>query len=261
MVYWAENKIKRGCMDIWSAEVEFGERDWNIGDGGVVHVNGEAGAGSILAPGGGGIFRVSGCVRLLGEEDVVRTGTRVVCLGECATGPGAVGCEVRKEGAAVAWVTLSDKGSRGEREDLSGPRLEELARKALPVCFTQGFLLPDEKEALRALLVDLALFQRFDLVLTTGGTGVGPRDITPEVTLAVIDKRLPGFEHAMAAASMPKTPHAMISRAVAGVLSRCLIVNMPGSVKAVEEIMEAISPALGHALDKLRGDSTDCARA
>ncbi len=163
-----------------------------------------------------------------------------------------------KRGRTLAWITLSDKGSQGLREDLSGPLMAELAGPRLGLCLSQGFILPDDVEEIKALLVDLALRQGFDCVLTSGGTGVGPRDVTPEATLAVIEKRLPGFERAMTALSLAKTPHAAISRAVAGALGRCLIVNMPGSRKAVAECLEAILPAMGHAVDKLQGDPADC---
>lgn len=111
---------------------------------------------------------------------------------------------------------------------------------------------------LKATLVDCCLFQGFDLVFTTGGTGVGPRDITPEVTLPLLDKRLPGFERAMTQISLAKTPHAMISRAVAGTMGAALVVNLPGSPKAVRENLHAILPALKHAVEKLQGDQRDC---
>jgi molybdenum cofactor synthesis domain-containing protein len=96
--------------------------------------------------------------------------------------------------------------------------------------------------------------------MTTGGTGVAPRDITPEATLAVIEKRLPGYERAMTAASLAKTPHGAVSRAVAGTLGRAIIVNMPGSPKAVRECLEPLVPTLSHTLEKLHGDPSDCAR-
>ncbi|GAU08646.1 MogA/MoaB family molybdenum cofactor biosynthesis protein [Desulfoplanes formicivorans] len=160
---------------------------------------------------------------------------------------------------SLAWITLSDKGSQGKREDASGPIIEDQVRETMELSLARGFLIPDSPTRLRALLTDLALFQGFDLILTTGGTGVGPRDITPETTLAVIDKRLPGFEHAMTAASLAKTPMGVISRAVAGTLGSSLIINLPGSPKAVRENLAAILPAIGHTLDKLQGDPRDCA--
>jgi molybdenum cofactor synthesis domain-containing protein len=160
---------------------------------------------------------------------------------------------------SLAWITLSDKGSQGKRDDASGPIIETQVRETMELSLTRGFLIPDSPTRLKALLIDLALFQGFDLILTTGGTGVGPRDITPETTLDVIDKRLPGFEQAMTAASLAKTPMGVISRAVAGTLGSSLIVNLPGSPKAVRENLAAILPAMGHTLDKLQGDPSDCA--
>ncbi|MBU1247773.1 MAG: MogA/MoaB family molybdenum cofactor biosynthesis protein, partial [Proteobacteria bacterium] len=146
--------------------------------------------------------------------------TRCVLVEACAAveAGAELALTVRREGVALAWVTLSDKGSRGEREDGAGPLAAQLIAEALPLGHSAGFLLPDEELELRALLTDLALVQGADLIVTSGGTGVGPRDITPEATLAVIEKRLPGMERAMTAFSLLKTPHAVISRAVAGTL-------------------------------------------
>ena len=119
-------------------------------------------------------------------------------------------------------------------------------------------MLPDDAAALRALLTELALGQGYDIICTSGGTGVGPRDVSPEATLAVLDKRLPGFEQAMMQAGLDKTPTASVSRAVAGVIGGCICINLPGSRKAVVENLAAVLPALGHALDKLHGDPADC---
>lgn len=166
-----------------------------------------------------------------------------------------------KEGLALAWITLSDKGSQGLRADAAGPAIAEACAAALPVALALGHIIPDEPRELTALLVDLALTQGFDLVVTTGGTGLSPRDTTPEATLRIIEKRLPGFEAAMLAASLAKTKHAMLSRAVAGTLGQAIIVNVPGSPKAVRETLAAILPAIPHGLDKLRGDPADCAQA
>ncbi|MBI9079902.1 MAG: MogA/MoaB family molybdenum cofactor biosynthesis protein [Pseudodesulfovibrio sp.] len=172
---------------------------------------------------------------------------------------GELHCSLESRGYSLAWITLSDKGSAGKRHDESGPLVGEIVARHLDLGLTQGFIIPDEVDQLKGLLSDLALVQGFDLILTTGGTGVAPRDITPEATLAVIEKRLPGYERAMTDASLAKTPHGAISRAVAGTLGHAVIVNMPGSPKAVAECLEPLLPTLRHTLEKLQGDPSDCA--
>ncbi len=167
--------------------------------------------------------------------------------------------EKQRQGWSLAWITLSDKGFIGDRVDTSGPAIEKLMHETLPLNHVQGFVLPDEGNALRALLTELALGQGYDIICTTGGTGLGPRDVTPEATLAVIDKRLPGFEQCMMQASLSKTPNGAISRAVAGTIGNSICINLPGSHKAVTENLSAILPALAHALEKLHGDTSDCA--
>ncbi|MBU1229639.1 MAG: MogA/MoaB family molybdenum cofactor biosynthesis protein [Proteobacteria bacterium] len=164
-----------------------------------------------------------------------------------------------RSGFALAWITLSDKGAAGQRVDASGPLVEELVRGAMPLSLARGFVLPDEERGLRALLTQLALLDGFDLICTTGGTGVAPRDVTPEATAAVIEKRLPGFERAMTATSLAKTPFGAVSRAVCGTLGGAVIVNLPGSPKAVRECLGALLPALAHTIEKLQGDPADCA--
>ena len=163
-----------------------------------------------------------------------------------------------KQGFAAAWVTLSDKGARGARADEAGPLIGRMLGEALPVALCRGYLLPDEPALLRALLSDLALHQGYDLVCTTGGTGLSPRDRTPEATEKVLDYLVPGMAQAMMQASLAATARAMLSRAVAGVAGRCLIVNLPGSPKAVRENLGALLPGLPHALAKLAGDAADC---
>jgi molybdenum cofactor synthesis domain-containing protein len=164
----------------------------------------------------------------------------------------------RRAGRALAWITMSDKGFAGLREDESGPLIAEMVAEKIRLCHAQGFLLPDEEQALRALFVELALVQGYDLVIATGGTGLAPRDRSPEAALSVMERRLPGFEQAMMAASLQKTPAAALSRAAAGTLGRSLLICLPGSRKVVAENLMAILPALDHALDKLQGDAGDC---
>ncbi len=210
---------------------------------------------------GGPVFRVTGRVLLPAARGMhaldcpLLTALRPVEEGE------ELVLNPRREGRALAWITLSDKGFHGLREDASGPLIAEIVRERLALSHAQGFLLPDEEAALKALFTDLALRQGYDLIISTGGTGLAPRDRSPEAALAVIERRLPGFEQAMMAVSLQKTPTAAISRAVAGTLGASLIICLPGSAKAVEENLRAVLPALGHALDKLQGDPADCAGA
>lgn len=208
------------------------------------------------APDGTPVFRVTGRVLLPRAAGHALYAPLLTALRVVADGPQEV--SPSRRGRALAWITLSDKGFAGQRDDASGPAIAELARAHLPLCHEQGFLLPDDAPALRALITELALGQGYDVICTTGGTGLGPRDVSPEATLAVLDRRLPGFEQAMMAASLAKTPHAAISRAVAGVLGGCICINLPGSRRAVVENLAAVLPALPHALDKLHGDPADC---
>ena len=166
--------------------------------------------------------------------------------------------EIAKSGVSLAWITLSDSGVQGQRKDTSGPQIPEMISEHLSLCLCQGFLLPDEASSIQSLLTHLALTERFDVIVTTGGTGVAPRDVTADVTAALVHKRLPGFEQAMMSASLAVTPRAAISRAVAGILGTSLIINLPGSPKGVRENLAPLLPALGHTLDKIHGDSTEC---
>ena len=162
------------------------------------------------------------------------------------------------EGYRVAILTLSDKGAQGEREDVSGNVLKEMVQ-ALPGKVAFYKILPDEARLIETCLCELADRGDLDLILTTGGTGVSPRDVTPDATLRVIEKELPGMSEVMRRASMEKTPRAMISRAVCGIRGKTLIVNLPGSPRGAQENLEVIFSALPHALDKIRGDQGDCA--
>ena len=157
----------------------------------------------------------------------------------------------------AAILTISNRGFRGEREDKSGPAVQEiLASAGFSVVYLE--VLPDDQRLIEEQLRHLADQSRFDLVVTTGGTGVSPEDLTPDATIAVIDRQVPGMAEVMRAASLSKTPHAMLSRAVVGIRGETLIVNLPGSVKGARENLEAVLPALQHALDKIQGDPSEC---
>jgi molybdopterin adenylyltransferase len=158
----------------------------------------------------------------------------------------------------VGVLTISDKGSRGERQDKSGEAIREVL-SGMDVSVLSYDVVPDEKDLIVEKLVKWA--DNLDMVITTGGTGLTPRDVTPEATLAVVDRIVPGFSEAMRAESLKKTPHAMLSRAVVGTRGKCLIVNLPGSPKAVRECLQVILPALPHAVETLKGQSDECGTA
>jgi molybdopterin adenylyltransferase len=155
-------------------------------------------------------------------------------------------------------ITVSDKGSRGEREDLSGKEIEQLLLK-ISIQATEYDIITDEREVIRSTLIRYVDEKKIDLVITTGGTGVSPRDVTPDATLDVIDREIFGMAEAMRRESIAKTPHGMISRAVVGMRKQSLIINLPGSPRAVRENLSVILPALRHAIEKIKGDESDCA--
>lgn len=158
----------------------------------------------------------------------------------------------------VVVLVLSDRCSRGEANDTSGPGLTAwLAENGCPGADLH--LLPDDREPIEAQLRDWCDTGHYDVVLTCGGTGVSNRDVTPEATRAVIERELPGFGEAMRLASLARSPHAIISRAVAGLRGGTLIVNLPGSPRAAVENLEAVWPAVPHCVAKAQGDDRPCA--
>jgi len=160
----------------------------------------------------------------------------------------------------AAVITISDKGSRGERIDTSGPNLVAILKdKGFNVTYTQ--IIPDDREMIQAELMKCADELNIALVLTTGGTGFSPRDITPEVTMEVVERPTPGIPEAMRAESMRITPKGCLSRSAAGIRKRCLIINLPGSKKASQENILAVIDPVSHGLDMLYSEgSADCAK-
>ncbi len=156
----------------------------------------------------------------------------------------------------VGVLTLSDKGSQGQRIDESGPLVQDLLASVGDV--VQVAILPDDVGSIVALLTAWTDLENLDLIVTTGGTGLSPRDVTPQATLQVIDYEIPGMAEVMRMESLKKTSHAMLSRAIVGVRRQTMILNLPGSPKAARENLEAVIPALPHALAKLAGDPSDC---
>ena len=159
----------------------------------------------------------------------------------------------------VAVITSSDKGYRGEREDLSGPAVKEIVEAAGYQVVSMD-ILPDDREMLSARMAEIADLGLAELILTTGGTGFSQRDVTPEATEDVIERRVPGILEAMRAFSMTITKRAMLSRATAGIRKKTLIINLPGSPKAVRESLEVVMDSLGHGIEILTGEAGECGR-
>ncbi len=155
-------------------------------------------------------------------------------------------------------LTLSDKGAKGEREDLSGPALRKwLEQRGVQTSVYE--MIPDEEKLISAKLVEWADTEGLDIILTTGGTGVSPRDVTPEATALVLDRVIPGIGELMRMRSLAKTPSACLSRAIAGIRGRTLIINLPGSPRGAVENIEAVWDAVPHAVAKIQGDQSECA--
>ncbi|MBP2666004.1 MAG: mog [Firmicutes bacterium] len=158
----------------------------------------------------------------------------------------------------IGIITASDKGSRGEREDASGRLIATMMSELGEIKSYK--VLADDVDLISRELIVMADTLGLDLILTTGGTGMSPRDVTPEATLAVVDRQVPGIPEAMRARSLQITSRAMLSRAVAGMRGRTLIINLPGSPKGVQECLEVILPALEHGLAIMKGEAVECAR-
>ena len=159
---------------------------------------------------------------------------------------------------SIGIITASDKGSRGEREDASGRLIATMLQELGQIRSYK--VVADDAEQISREMVIMADQLGVDLILTTGGTGLGPRDVTPEATLAVVDRQVPGIAEAMRAKSLEITSRAMLSRAVAGMRNKTLIINLPGSPKGVQECLEVILPALEHGLAIMKGEASECAR-
>ena len=154
-------------------------------------------------------------------------------------------------------LTMSDKGSRGEREDTSGPYL--VAKLAAEGYREAAYkIIADTVDGIKETLIAWVDDKKIDLIVTTGGTGVAPTDVTPEAMVDVLEKEIPGMAEAMRAESLKKTPNAVLSRGKAGIRGRSLIINLPGSEKAARENIAVLLPALAHALDKIQGGTSDC---
>lgn len=158
----------------------------------------------------------------------------------------------------AAVLTVSDRSFRGERPDSSGPAVAEML-EALPAEIAQQVVVPDEIPAIRRAILHFSDAPGIDLIVTTGGTGVDPRDVTPEATRGILDREVPGMAEAMRAESQTRVPTAMLSRAVVGIRGKTMIVNLPGSPGGARENLAVLLPVLPHAIGKIRGEGGDCA--
>lgn len=159
----------------------------------------------------------------------------------------------------IGIITISDRSSQGLREDASGKLLTELVRR-VPWEVAGYRIVSDEKTQIQATLISFVDDLACDVVLTTGGTGLGPRDVTPEATCEVLEKEIPGISETLRSESLKETPYALLSRGVAGVRKKSLIVNLPGSPEAVEVSFRFLTPILSHAVELIRGEAGDCGK-
>ena len=167
---------------------------------------------------------------------------------------------VPRELVQAVVLTISDRCCRGQAEDTAGPAVAELLKGAVGAHIYRTEIVPDEQDTIAERLRHYCDGHSIDLVVTVGGTGFAPRDVTPEAAREVVERLTPGLDEAMRAASMAKTPHAMLSRSVSGICGSTLILNLPGSLRAAVENLQAVTAALGHGITKLRGDPADCGR-
>lgn len=156
----------------------------------------------------------------------------------------------------IGVLTISDKGSKGQRQDKSGEIIRNILSRVESTIIKYE-VVPDERDIIAGKLIEWADGGGVDVILTTGGTGLARRDVTPEATLSVIDRSAPGFAEAMRAKSLEKTPMAVLSRGVSGLRGQCLIINLPGSPRAVQECLEVIIPAIPHAVEIIKGEVTE----
>jgi len=159
----------------------------------------------------------------------------------------------------VAVITVSDKGAKGQREDISGETIRFVLEK-IEAEVVEYKIVPDEIKLIQRAIIEAVDRAKVDLVLTTGGTGLSVRDVTPEATMSVIDKMVPGISEMIRMEGFQKTPKAILSRAVAGIRKRSLIINLPGSPKGVRESLNVILEALPHGIDILKGDASECGK-
>jgi molybdenum cofactor synthesis domain-containing protein len=194
-----------------------------------------------------------------GDCVMPREGIFGVVRGEGEIKVGDVVEKLPKQGFSVAVITLSDKGSRGERVDETGPAVVKLVEENLETSFIRTEIMADDQKELERVLIHFTEIQKMDIIITNGSTGISPRDIAPDATLNIIEKRLPGFEEAMRMESFKKVKSAITSRAVCGTRKNSFIINVPGSPKGAIENLEVVLSSIPHTVKKLQGDPEDCA--